>query len=288
MSGVPRGYSGGSGGGATRRGCGGPRLLIGLLFAGFALFSYFGQQSTNPVTGEKQYVAVSPEQEIALGLQAAPEMVAQFGGVSQDPQAVSAVDAVGRRVVAQSAAARSPYEYHFTLLGDRNTVNAFALPGGPIFITEALVGRLETEGQLAGVLAHEVGHVIGRHSAERIAKEQLTQGLTGALILSTYDPDDPNSGRTAQMAMLIGSLINLRYGREDELESDRLGVKLMTEAGYDPRSLIEVMRILAEAGGGGGQPEFLSTHPDPGNRAQRIQEAIAAEYPNGLPEGLTP
>ena len=100
-------------------------------------------------------------------------------------------------------------------------MNAFALPGGPIFITEALVGRLETEGQLAGVLAHEVGHVIGRHSAERIAKEQLTQGLTGALILSTYDPDDPNSGRTAQMAMLIGSLINLRYGREDELESDR-------------------------------------------------------------------
>jgi predicted Zn-dependent protease len=240
------------------------------------------------VTGEKQHVSVSPEQEIALGLQAAPEMVAQFGGVSQDPQAVSAVDAVGRRVVAQSAAARSPYEYHFTLLGDRNTVNAFALPGGPIFITEALVGRLETEGQLAGVLAHEVGHVIGRHSAERIAKEQLTQGLTGALILSTYDPDDPNSGRTAQMAMLIGSLINLRYGREDELESDRLGVKLMTEAGYDPRSLIEVMRILAEAGGGDGQPEFLSTHPDPGNRAQRIQEAIAAEYPNGLPAGLTP
>ena len=109
MSGTPRGY-GGSSQGTTRRGSGGPRLLIGLLFAGFALFTYFGQQSTNPVTGEKQHVSVSPEQEIALGLQAAPEMVAQFGGVSQDPQAVSAVDAVGRRVVAQSAAARSPYE----------------------------------------------------------------------------------------------------------------------------------------------------------------------------------
>ena len=287
MSGVPRGYSG-EYGRSTRRGCGGPRLLMGLLFAGFALFSYFSQQSTNPVTGEKQYVAVTPEQEVALGLQAAPEMISQFGGVSQDARAQATVEAVGRRVVEQSAARRSEYEYHFTLLGDRNTVNAFALPGGPIFITEALLGRLQTEGQLAGVLSHEVGHVLGRHSAERIAKEQLTQGLTGALVLSTYDPDDPSSARTAQMAMLIGSLIHLKYGRDDELESDRLGVKLMAEAGYDPRSLIAVMEILAQAGGGGGQPEFLSTHPDPGNRAQRIQEAIAAEFPNGLPEGLTP
>lgn len=281
MFGGPRRQAGG-------RGCGGPRLLMGLLFAGFALFSYFSQQSTNPVTGEKQYVAVSPEQEIALGLQAAPEMIQQFGGVSQDPQASAAVEAVGRRIAEQSAAARSEYEYHFTLLGDRSTINAFALPGGPIFITEALLSRLSSEGELAGVLAHEVGHVLGRHSAERIAKQQLTQGLTGALVLSTYDPDNPNSAGTAQMAVLIGSLINLRYGREDELESDRLGVKLMAEAGYDPRSLIRVMDVLASSREGGGSPEFLSTHPDPGNRKQRIEEAIAAEFPNGVPAGLVP
>ena len=279
---------GGYGRGTGRRGCGGPRLIMGLLFAGFALFSYFSQQSTNPVTGEKQYVAVTPEQEVALGLQAAPEMIQQFGGVSQDVQASAAVEAVGRRVAEKSDAARSEYEYHFTLLGDRETINAFALPGGPIFITEALLGRLKSEGQLAGVLAHEVGHVIGRHSAERIAKEQLTQGLTGALVLSTYDPNDPNSGRTAQMALLVGSLINLRYGRQDELEADRFGVKLMTEAGYDPRALTGVMEILASSREGGGPPEFLSTHPDPGNRKQRIEEAIAAEFPNGLPQGLTP
>ena len=287
MSGMPGARRGGYGG-VPRRGCGGPRLIMGLLFAGFALFSYFGQQSTNPVTGEKQYVSVTPEQEIALGLQAAPEMVEQFGGVSQDPQATAAVEAVGRRLVAQSAASRSEYEYHFTLLGDRNTINAFALPGGPIFITEALLARLQSEGQLAGVLAHEVGHVLGRHSAERIAKQQLTQGLTGALILSTYDPDNPNSAGTAQIAALVGGLIHMRFGRQDELESDRLGVKLMTEAGYDPRALIGVMEILGSSREGGGQPEFLSTHPDPGNRAERIREAIAAEFPNGLPAGLVP
>ena len=278
----------GASGGAARRGCGGPRLIMGLLVAGFALFSYFSQQSTNPVTGEKQYISVTPEQEVALGLEAAPEMIQQFGGVSQDPQASATVEAVGRRIVERSDAARSEYEYHFTLLGDRSTINAFALPGGPIFITEALLGRLTSEGQLAGVLAHEVGHVIGRHSAERIAKQELTQGLTGALVLSTYDPDDPSSARTAQMAMLVGSLINLRYGREDELESDRLGVKLMTQAGYDPRALIGVMEILAQSREGGGAPEFMSTHPDPGNRRQRIEEAIAAQFPQGLPPGLTP
>jgi predicted Zn-dependent protease len=283
---VSGGMRGGYGG--ARRGGIGPRLIMGLLVAAFAVFSYFSQQTTNPVTGEKQYVSVTPEQEIALGLQAAPEMIQQFGGVSQDAQASAAVAQVGQRIVQQSMAARSDYEYHFTLLGDRQTINAFALPGGPIFITEALLARLQTEGQLAGVLAHEVGHVIGRHSAERIAKQQLTQGLTGALVLSTYDPNDPASGRTAQMAMLVGSLINLKYGRSDELESDRFGVRLMTEAGYDPRALIAVMEVLASSREGGGAPEFLSTHPDPGNRRQKIEEAIAAEFPNGLPAGLVP
>jgi beta-barrel assembly-enhancing protease len=282
VSGLPRRA------GSGRAGCIQPRLIMGLLVAGFALVSYFTQQTTNPVTGEKQYVAVTPEQEIALGLEAAPEMIQQFGGVSQDAQAAAAVAEVGRRIVQQSIAARSEYEYHFTLLGDRQTINAFALPGGPIFITEALLARLTTEGQLAGVLAHEVGHVIGRHSAERIAKQQLTQGLTGALVLSTYDPDNPGSRGTAQMAMLVGSMINLKYGREDELESDRFGVRLMTEAGYDPRALIGVMEILGSGREGGGSPEFLSTHPDPGNRAERIQEAIAAEFPQGLPGGLVP
>ena len=282
------GMQGGYGGARRGGGIFGPRLIMGLLVAGFALFSYFGQQSTNPVTGEVQHVSVTPEQEIALGLQAAPEMVQQFGGVSQDPQASSAVSQVGERIVRQSDAAKSQYEYHFSLLADPQTINAFALPGGPIFITEALLGRLKTEGQLAGVLAHEVGHVIGRHSAERIAQQQLTQGLTGALVLSTYDPDNPNSTGTAQMAALVGGLISLRYGRADELEADRFGVRLMTEAGYDPNALIGVMEILASSREGGGQPEFLSTHPDPGNRAGKIKEAIAAEFPQGLPAGLTP
>ena len=269
------------------RGCGGPRLLLGLAFAGFALVSYFGQRTTNPITGEEQHIAISAEQEIALGLQAAPEMMAMHGGVSRNIEALRTVQAVGMRIVERTAAARSDYDFTFTLLADPRTVNAFALPGGPVFITEALLARLSTAGQLAGVLGHEVGHVIARHSAEHISKQQLTQGLTGALVLSTYDPNDPSSAGATQVGMLVANLVTLQYGRDDELEADRLGVRLMADAGYDPRSLIAVMKVLGEAGGA-GPPEFMSTHPDPGNRAGRIEEAIAAEFPQGLPAGLTP
>jgi predicted Zn-dependent protease len=141
---------------------------------------------------------------------------------------------------------------------------------------------------LAGVLGHEVGHVVGRHSAEHIAKQQLTQGLTGAVVLSTYDPNDPSSQRTAQIAMVIGQLVNMKFGREDELESDHLGVRFISEAGYDPRALIGVMQILEEASGGARQPEFFSTHPNPENRVARIEEAIQQQFPGGVPEGLKP
>lgn len=268
-------------------GCASPRLLMGLAFAAFALFSYFGQRTTNPITGEEQHIAITAEQEVALGLQAAPEMMAAYGGASRNTDAVRAVHAVGSRLVGRTAAARSEYEYSFTLLADPKTVNAFALPGGPVFITEALLARLSTEGELAGVLGHEIGHVIARHSAEQISKQQLTQGLTGALVMSTYDPSNPSSQGAAQMGMLVANLVTLKYGRDDELEADRLGVRLMADAGYDPRALIGVMKVLGESGDG-GQPEFMSTHPDPGNRAGRIEEAIAAEFPQGLPAGLTP
>jgi predicted Zn-dependent protease len=268
---------------------GGIRLILALLAAGFALFRYFGSTQTNPVTGEKQRVAgLRPEQEIALGLQAAPQMARQFGGLSDDPQARALVAAVGRQIVESSAAGNTPWKYQFHLLADPRTVNAFALPGGQIFITEALLRRLTTRGQLAGVLGHEVAHVVARHGAEHMAKQQLTQGLTGAAVLATYDPNNPASRGSAAVAAMIGNLVNMKYGREDELESDRLGVKFMAETGYDPRAMIRVMEILRDAGGGGRQPEFFSTHPNPENRISRIQQAIAEQFPDGLPQDLRP
>lgn len=264
----------------------GSRILIAVVIAVFALITYFSSSSFNEVTDETQYISITQEQEIVLGLQAAPEMINEFGGLDPSSEAQAFVDDVGQQLVEQSAAADTPYQYEFHLLADTETINAFALPGGPVFITAALYDRLETEGQLAGVLAHEIAHVVGRHGAEHIAKAQLTEGLTGAAVVAVYDPENPNGQYAAQMAQVVGQLVTLKYGREDELESDRLGVRFMAEAGYDPSALIGVMEILAEASAGNQQPEFFSTHPDPGNRVAQIEALIADYFPNGVPDDL--
>src|SRR3954468_22950669 len=263
------------------------RLVIALIVAVISILGYYGSSVFNPITQEKQHVAgITPEQEVALGLQAAPEMAQQFGGEDPDPQAQALVDKVGRRVVSRSAASQSPYQYAFHVLNDAETINAFALPGGQVFITEGLLKRLKTEGQLAGVLGHEVGHVVARHGAEHIAKEQLTQGLTGAAVLATYDPSNPSSRNSAAVAAMIGQLVTMRFGRQDELQADHLGVQLSGESGYDPRSMIALMKILEESSQGNQPPEFFSTHPNPENRIQHIQEAILEQFPSGVPEGL--
>ncbi|MEO5887134.1 MAG: M48 family metallopeptidase, partial [Anaerolineales bacterium] len=198
----------------------------------------------------------------------------EFGGEDPDQAAQAVVDQIGNALVQNSPASQTPYEYEFHLLEDDKTINAFALPGGQIFITRALFDKLQTEGELAGVLGHEIGHVVARHSAEHIAKAQLTEGLTGAAVLATYDPNNPATANTAQVAMLIGQLINLKFGRDDELESDFLGVCFINDSGYNPEELVRVMQVLAEASQGNKPPEFFSTHPNPENRIQRIQEAI--------------
>jgi beta-barrel assembly-enhancing protease len=258
------------------------RLVIAAILALFAIVTYFGSTSENPLTGEKQRVAMTPEQEVALGYKSAPQMAAQMGGISHNEKARALVHELGQKLVAQSVAAKSPYKFSFHVLADPKTVNAFALPGGPIFITEGLLRLLKTEAELAGVLGHEIGHVIARHSSERIAKEQLTQGLLGALVVGSGDYT------TAQIGQMVGSMITMKYGREDELESDALGIRIMAESGYDPRAMIRVMEVLAKASGGSRQPEFVSTHPAPENRSERIRQEIAKRFPQGVPGTLKP
>jgi predicted Zn-dependent protease len=263
------------------------RLFAALIIAAISLLTYFGSSVFNPITEEKQHVAgITPEQEVALGLQAAPEMAQQFGGLDPDPASQARVDRIGERLVSRSAAGKSPYRFEFHVLDDPETINAFALPGGQVFITEGLLRRLTTDGQLAGVLGHEIAHVVARHGAEHIAKAQLTQGLTGAAVLATYDPSNPSSRNSAAVAAMIGQLVNMRFGRQDELESDKLGVRFTSEAAYDPRSLIALMKILDESSQGNRPPEFFSTHPNPENRVQRIEAEIRERYPDGVPAGL--
>lgn len=262
------------------------RLLIAVVLAVVALFSYVASRQENPVTGKTQSIALTRNQEIALGLSAAPQMAARFGGLDPSSVVQTEVETLGARLAQPSDLARTGYQFRFRVLADRRTVNAFALPGGPIFITRALLDRLQNEAQLAGVLGHEIGHVVGRHAAERIAKSQLFQGLAGAIGVAASD-EYGRGQQAAALAQMVGQLVQLRYGREDELESDRLAVRFVSDAGFDPRALIRVMEILAAAGGGGRQPEFLSTHPDPGNRRQSIERAITERFPGGVPPRLT-
>lgn len=264
------------------------RYIIALVMAAFAFIPYYCNTQKNEITGEVQHVDMSADQEIALGLQAAPEMAQQYGGLHPDRRAGEAVERIGQQIVRSTKAGQTPYKFQFHLLADENTINAFALPGGQIFITAGLLKRMTTEGQVAGVLAHEIGHVVARHSAEQIAKSKLTNGLTGAAAIGLYDPDRPGTAASAAAAAMVGKLLTLRYGREDELEADRLAVDFTPPAGYDPRSMIQVMEVLQQANQGGSPPEFLSTHPNPGNRIQEIQQDIATDFPQGLPAGLKP
>jgi predicted Zn-dependent protease len=246
------------------------RILFGLAIAVFSVISFLSSQQFNEVTGENQHISLSTDQEIALGLQSVPQMVQEFGGLYQDSDIQNLVDEIGIRLVNSSPVSSSaPWRFEFSVLDDLQTINAFALPGGPVFITTAMLGQLETEDEVAGVIAHEIIHVLARHSAQRIAQSQLTNGLIGAVGVASGDAS------AQQTAAMIGQLVNMRYGREDEIQSDTLGVCLMIAAGYDPNGMLRVMEVLERAGGGGGQPEFFSTHPSPENRIGRIEETIA-------------
>lgn len=264
------------------------RLIGALFLAAIGIVMYFAQVQENPVTHERQHVAISPTQEIRLGLQSAPMMAREMGGElrSSDPRYLE-VQKIGNYLVQNTIAKGSPWQFQFHVLADEKTINAFALPGGQIFITAGLLKDLENEAQLAGVLSHEMGHVIERHSAQQMATSQLGQSLISAVGVAASDPDNPQRGLSATMiASVVNQMINLRYSRADESEADLWGLKLMTQAGYNPRAMIRVMEILKAADKGGHSIEMFQTHPNPDIRIHDINEYLKKNPPQeGLNDG---
>ena len=246
------------------------RLLIGGAIVLFSLFRFYNKGQTNPITGKTQRVDMSIDQEVRMGIQSAPSM----GPVSRDYRSAEKVERIGRILVNSleqdlyAKKIQNPYQFEFHLLADRKQVNAFALPGGQVFITEALYNQLANESQVAGVIGHEIGHVIERHSSERMAKGSFIQGLVGAAGVMGGGTGSANA------ASYVGNIMQMKYGRQDELESDEWGVMLMLRAGYDPNELLGVMDVLEKSAGGGGGPEFMSTHPRPANRKKYIEEIL--------------
>lgn len=241
------------------------RIFIGLAIVAFAFFKKCAITEENPYTGKSQAISLTTEEEIAIGLQSAPQMAQEYGGLYNDQRLQDEVDRVGNKLVQSSIAKETPYKYEFHLLADPETINAFALPGGQVFITYALLSKLQNEDQLAGVLGHEIGHVLGRHSAERIANSEFWQTIAQGADVGVS---------AGSVVAGIGKNTLLKNSRGDELESDDLGVRFMLDAGYNPEAMIGVMEVLKDAAGPNRVPEFQSTHPDPENRIEHIREAI--------------
>jgi predicted Zn-dependent protease len=242
-----------------------------------------GGCSTNPVTQERTLMFLSPQQEVALGQEAAPQFSQEFGGPYGDPVMQEYVRGVGAKVAAHAVSADYPYEYTFTVL-DSDVVNAFALPGGPIFITRGLLFQLGDESQLAAVLAHEATHVAARHSAQQISQQMSVSvliSIASAALSRGKTGGETSPAAAEQVAGLVANLANLRYSRKHETESDTFGLDYMIRAGYNPLGMVRVMEMFQrmEQQGGAGGPEFLRTHPSPENRVEAIQARINEKYP---------
>ena len=256
-----------------------PVLVLTLALAGCA-------SQTNMVTGESQRAAYSWAEEVQIGREADPQVIAQFG-LYDDPALSAYVNTIGQRVLAASAhgVQTTPAEirntpFHFKVL-DSHVVNAMALPGGYIYVTRGLLAHLDNEAQLAVVLGHEIGHVLGRHISRRQAGAQLGQlGVLGAAILGEVVA--PGRGVAEGIAQYGGAglqLLFLRYSRDDEREADRAGVAYAELAGYDAATAADLFRAIERIGEveGASMPGFLSSHPEPGDRQQTIP-TLAAEY----------
>lgn len=247
-----------------------------LLAAFVAALAALGGCKTNTATGRLQFNTLSAEREIALGREAAPELIAGYGGEVPDGQLRAYVAEVGDRVAAEVEAEYRDLPWTFTFLNSE-VINAFALPGGQVFISRGLVERMTDEAQLAGVLAHEVGHVTAEHADQQIGRQILLSLGVAAAGVAAGQSDREWAQVAAQIAVTGAGVYALSFNRNEELEADALGMRYMSRAGYDPAAQRDVMTILRDAGGA-GQPEIFSTHPHPESRIRAIDELLGGEY----------
>ena len=243
-------------------------MKVRIALAALALTSCF----RNPVTGNLQLDLMTESQEIAMG-QEAKKQVEQSIGLYKNPAIEAYVAELGKGLAAVSGRTQVPFSYEVV---DDPAINAFALPGGPIFVTRGILTHLNSEAELAAVMGHETGHVVARHSANQISKGEVAQlGLGVGSILS------PTLGALSQAAGAGLQLLFLKFSREDETQADELGFRFMTKDGYDPHTMVNLFKMLGglgkEAGVSTKMPEYLQTHPDPENRLAATQQRLATE-----------
>ena len=243
-----------------------------------ALAATLASCATNPVTGKREISLISEGQEVQMGEEARVQAIAALGLV---PDSALQQYVRGLGLAMAKASERPNLPWSITVVDDP-IVNAFALPGGPVFITRGILAHMNSEAELVSVLGHEIGHITAKHSVAQMSQQQLGQiGLVAAMIVK---PGLAQFGEAASQAL---GILFLKYGRDAESQADELGFRYMTTSGYDPSEMTSMFRTLERLSGGGESegkmPEWLSTHPDPGNRVQKTQQRIAAA---SLPAGL--
>src|SRR5688572_27173178 len=234
-----------------------------------ALLALAAACATNPVTGRRELTLMSEAQEISIGQESDPQ-IKQEMGVYNDPELLRYVNDIGMRLAKVSE--RPTLPWRFTVV-DVPAVNAFAVPGGAIYITRGIMPFLDNEAELAGVIGHEIGHVTARHSAQQYTR-QIT-GQVGLLALNILVPAARPFGDIGAQAL---GVLFLRYGRDDGLQADGLGAKYESALGWDPAGVPAFLSTLGRldeaAGNRRGVPNWLSTHPDPLSRVDEIQPVV--------------
>jgi len=216
----------------------------------------------NPVTGEKQFSLISPEDEKTMGLDYSKQVEKEMGQSVRDEQLQNYINSVGQKIAAVSH--NPTYGFSYKAI-DHNSVNAFALPGGYIYITTGLLKELNSEAQLAAVLGHETAHVTARHIASQITNDYLMS--LGVKVLGSA------SSTAGSMGQIVANLQSMSFSRADEKQADAIGLGYMVKAGYTPNGMIETMEILQKQSSS-RTIEFFSTHPSPENRIGLLKEEI--------------
>lgn len=251
------------------------RKLLLLTSAGILLTTC----AKNPVTGKKELMLMSEAQEIALGQEADPSIIAEYG-LYDNPVLQNFITSKGKEMAAISHRSKLPYQFKIV---DSPVVNAFALPGGYVYFTRGIMAHFNNEAEFAGVLGHEIGHITARHGASQYSKQILAQvALVGGMVVSE------DFRKFSDLASTGLGLLFLKFGRSDESESDEIGVVYSTNIGYNAHMMGDFFKTLEAIGteSGSSIPSFLSTHPDPGDRYNKVHEtAVKYQKIRGVPAG---
>lgn len=243
-----------------------PRVRALVILLSVAVLSAVAACATNPATGQQQLSFFGEAEEIQMGAEVDRDFLSNFR-TYEDPALEAYVAALGSRLAAVSERPDLPWSFRIV---DDEIINAFALPGGRIYVTRGLLAHLNREAELVGVLGHEIGHVTARHSVNALSRElAISVGVVAGLVLL-------EAGDTAELASSLGmGLLFLKFGRNQERQADQLGVRYAERADFDPHGVVDALRVLQEvsqAQGDGWFPAWLSTHPDPDRRWQRLAE----------------